>query len=102
MKERDIKDQLLALVASGFARKVKWENRPGAPDWVVCLPGYREVWLELKRPGLAAKFPANAHERIQHREHEKMRAAGMAVFVCDSEEGLKNAIYSTPLAAPRN
>jgi hypothetical protein len=35
-----------------------------------------------------AKFPSNAHERAQHREHERMRAMGQRVEIIDSIEGI--------------
>jgi hypothetical protein len=44
------------------------------------------VWLELKASGLAAGFPANAHERQQDREHERMRLHGQRVEIVDSFE----------------
>lgn len=83
----------------GEVRKVKWAGRKGAPDRLVMLPpletmdGYMEkpactLWVELKRPGKAATFPANAHERQQDREHERMRQMGQRVFVVDSIRGV--------------
>lgn len=78
----------------GEVRKVKWLGRNGAPDRVVMLPSSfhlamdrydpRPIWIEVKAPGKGATFPANAHERAQHREHERMRKMGQRVEVVDS------------------
>ena len=83
----------------GEVRKVQWVGRKNAPDRVVMMPdgrvlagdsiGYgRTIWVELKRPGHAAKFPSNAHERQQHEEHEKMRRMGQLVYVIDSKDAV--------------
>ena len=47
-----------------------------------------------KKPGLKAGFPADAHERAQHREHERLRRFGMRVEVVDSYEGV-DALFVT-------
>lgn len=66
----------------GEQRKVKWIGRNGAPDRFVMLPGVGHgVWVELKSPDTILRFPANAHERMQAREHELMRSFGERVFV---------------------
>jgi hypothetical protein len=82
----------------GEVRKVQWVGRKGAPDRLVMMPrpphdefgipAPGTFWIELKRPGLAAKFPHNAHERQQHEEHERMRRMGQLVYVIDSKEGV--------------
>ena len=72
----------------GEVRKVQWVGRKGAPDRLVLLPGARGGCVELKRPGLAAKFPHNAHERQQHEEHERMRRMGQQVYVIDSKDAV--------------
>lgn len=89
----------------GEVRKVQWIGRKSAPDRLVMLPVRLPrivepfspfappkppcfFWVELKRPGLAATFPKDAHERAQHREHERMRAFGQTVLVIDSKEGV--------------
>lgn len=104
LKERDIEKHLVNRVVQlgGEVRKVKWEGRSGAPDRLVMLPKMpynseapivyhfpRTLWVELKAPGKARTFPANAHERAQHREHERMRAMGQRVEVIDSIEGVE-------------
>lgn len=78
LRERDVaryfKDRVKAL--KGDCRKVRWEGVAHAPDLLVMFPG-RFCFVETKRPGAVAR-PGQA------REHERMRAAGMEVFVLDS------------------
>lgn len=105
----------------GEVRKVNWIGRKGAPDRLVMLPHRaaftaedlarwfnvpvdvvlenpkgagpgRAIWVELKAPGKAAKFPSNAHERAQHREHERMRKMGQRVEVVDSYEQIEEIL----------
>ncbi len=98
-KEETIEAYLVrrAREAGGEVRKVKWIGRKSAPDRVIMLPRGDTaiwnnwnctIWVELKRPGLAAKFPSDAHERAQHREHERMRECGQHVVVIDSKAGV--------------
>lgn len=63
--------------AGFFVRKVSWVGRVHAPDRVFSHPDRGTVWIEFKAPGEPAR-PGQA------REHEKMRAAGMEVHVCDN------------------
>lgn len=90
MLERDIEDYLTkrVKVMGGEVRKVQWVGRVGAPDRLVMLPreAYVDdahccIWVELKNPKTVGTFPANAHERAQHREHERMRKLGQRVEV---------------------
>jgi hypothetical protein len=103
MLERDVEAHLVKRVKElgGECRKVKWIGRVGAPDRLVMLPdGWAgpvcspavTVWVELKHPGKAAKFPSNAHERAQDREHKRMRAMGQRVVVIDSIEGVEELL----------
>lgn len=106
LRESDIEARLVKRVRDmgGEVRKVKWIGRNGAPDRLVMLPEDfvpgtnkiihegRTIWVELKAPGLAAKFPKNAHERAQHREHERMRRMGQRVEVVDSYEGIEEIL----------
>lgn len=104
MRESAIEAALVAEVKArgGEVRKVKWIGRKAAPDRLVMLPKMpynskapnvyhfpRTLWVELKAPGKAATFPADAHERAQHREHERMRRMGQRVEVIDSIEGVE-------------
>ena len=50
------------------------------------------IWIEVKRPGGAATFPANAHERKQEREHRRMRKMGQRVEVVDSFERIEEIL----------
>lgn len=103
MRERDIENYLVKRVKElgGEVRKVKWVGRDSAPDRVVMLPHEvfgpfkvpgRTTWVELKTPGGKATFPKNAHERRQHREHERMRRMGQRVEVIDSFEGVEELL----------
>lgn len=100
MLERDIEAYLVKRVEAlgGEIRKVQWVGRKGAPDRVVMIaPGIVvhpgpdfgwTVWVELKAPGGLAKFPSDARERAQFREHERMRRCGQHVVVIDSYAGV--------------
>lgn len=92
----------------GEVRKLKWIGRNSAPDRIVMLPeitaaqvdsflsgppsailkarSSTAIWIEVKAPGKGASFPANAHERAQFREHERMRKMGQRVEVVDCYE----------------
>ena len=101
-RESQIETHLVRRVKAlgGEVRKVEWIGRNGAPDRLVMLPesfskgldGFSTIWVELKAPGKAAKFPANAHERAQHREHERMRKMGQRVEVVDSYERIEEVL----------
>jgi hypothetical protein len=95
--EADIERYLCKRVKElgGEVRKVKWIGRRSAPDRLVMLPAYagcgagswpRFAWVELKNPDTIKTFPANAHERAQHREHERMRALNAEVLALGTLE----------------
>lgn len=100
--ESSVEDYFIAAAKhhGALQRKVKWPGVEGAPDRALMLPERYPVgssrrvlpaatiWVELKRPGGKAKFPSNAHERKQDREHQRMRAAGQRVEVIDSFDGV--------------
>lgn len=106
--ERHVEAYLVKRVKDlgGEVRKFKWIGRNGAPDRVVMLPGSAlefiggdyvvqlrpPIWIEVKAPGKAATFPANAHERAQHREHERMRKMGQRVELVDSYEQIEEIL----------
>lgn len=79
MRERTIEAYLVerAKALGGEVRKIKWLGRRGAPDRVVWFADGREIWVELKAPGIAP-------EPHQQREHERMRRMGRRVEVVDS------------------
>lgn len=70
----------------GATRKLSYEARVGAPDRLVLLPGVH-FCIEAKRPG--AKPPAH-----QIREHERLRASGLHVYVCDTPESVEAAVLA--------
>ncbi len=82
MKESDVVKHLKKVVKEmrGTTRKVKWEGRKHAPDLLVLLP-LTSCWVETKAPGKAARLG-------QLREHTRLRASGMRVFVLDSLEAV--------------
>jgi hypothetical protein len=97
MLERDVERYLVQRVKAlgGEVRKVRWIGRASAPDRLVMLPAPsswgigapgRTAWAEVKNPETIKTFPANAHERAQHREHERMRAMGQTVLVIGTIE----------------
>jgi hypothetical protein len=93
MKESTVEAYLVdrAKIAGAEVRKVKWGNRVAAPDRVLMRrPAYRwqpaTIWIEVKRPGGKAKFPCDARERAQAREHKRMRDAGQVVVIVDCYE----------------
>lgn len=103
MRESQIEAYLVKRVKAlgGEVRKVQWVGRVGAPDRLVMLPKRRlantidcawcnpagqAIFVELKAPETIKTFPANAHERAQAREHERMRAMGQRVEVIGTIE----------------
>lgn len=101
MKERGIEKYLVERVKAlgGEVRKVQWVGRKSAPDRLVMLPrlsyiddlyykkyGPATLFVEIKNPDTIKTFPANPHERAQHREHERMRAMGQRVEVIGTKE----------------
>lgn len=98
--ERDIEAHLVKRVTElgGEIRKVVWVGRQGAPDRLVMLPSTQyisapdTIWIELKNPDTIKTFPANPHERKQHREHERMRAMGQRVEVIGTIEQVEELL----------
>lgn len=102
MRESDIEAYFTRRVANygGEVRKLKWLGRNKAPDRVALFPfqlvyrvpdggmGMRSatLWVEFKSPAAMKTFPANAHERAQAREHERMRQMGQHVLVLGTTE----------------
>lgn len=101
MREASVEKYLVQRVKElgGEVRKVRWVGRSNAPDRLVMLPepaiGWSRfvdqqractIWVELKNPETIRTFPANAHERAQVREHERMRAMGQRVEVVGTIE----------------
>ena len=100
MREITVEQHLIKVVKrhGGETRKVQWVGRSKAPDRLIMLPhDWHEdydrrqtttFWVELKNPDTIKTFPANAHERGQHREHERMRALGQTVLVLGTIEAI--------------
>jgi hypothetical protein len=79
MRESAIEEPVVVRAerAGYFCRKVSWVGRRSAPDRLFCRPDRGVVFIEFKAPG-------EKPTRLQLREHERMRAAGMEVHVCDN------------------
>jgi hypothetical protein len=102
VREREVERYLVKRVKElgGEVRKVAWVGRQGAPDRLVMLPEYRTgfaqgaetIWVELKNPKTIVSFPANAHERAQAREHERMRRLGQHVEVIGTIEQIEKLL----------
>lgn len=100
MRESTIEQHFVNTVhtLSGEQRKIRFVGRDGAPDRLVMFPNGKHAWVELKALGLAAKFPSNAHERQQDREHKRLRNVRQTVVVLDSKEAVTE--FLSQLAAP--
>ena len=70
------KEQFEAM--GGLVRKLSYENRVGAPDLLVILPGGIIWFVEVKKDESTKPDPH------QIREHERMRRRGANVFVVGS------------------
>ena len=107
MRESYIERHLVKRVKElgGEVRKVVWVGRRDAPDRLVMLPKMpffsdapivyhypRMFWVELKNPKTIQTFPANAHERAQAREHERMRRLGQRVEVVGTIEQIEDLL----------
>lgn len=109
MRESDIEDYLVKRVKAmgGEVRKVQWIGRNSAPDRLVMLPYATmdtvrngklvpgrptTVWVELKSPATIKTFPADARERAQAREHQRMRELGQRVEVIGTLEGVEELL----------
>ncbi len=103
MLECDIEKHLVERVKElgGECRKVAWVGRVGAPDRLVMIPitsrvgrysSCRTIWVELKNPDTIKTFPANARERAQAREHERMRKMGQVVVVIGTIEQVEELL----------
>lgn len=98
MRESQIEAYLAAKVKElgGGVRKVQWIGRRSAPDRLVMLPARsapflpwhqaQTIWVEVKNPETIKTFPADARERAQRREHERMRKLGQRVVVIGTIE----------------
>lgn len=103
MRERDIERHLVRRVKElgGEVRKIQWVGRASAPDRVVMLPRQMvqkdiwqrsAIWVELKNPKTILTFPADARERAQAREHDRMRKMGQRVKVIGTIEQVEELL----------
>ncbi len=80
----------------GESRKMEWVAYAGAPDLCLLFPSIGwHVLVEVKAPG---KTP----ERHQLREHEKLRKAGFAVWVCDNAKEFVRRLVDTHYTEDRS
>ncbi len=86
-REKDIERYLARCVKAlgGIAYKFTSPGHAGVPDRLVCLPGGRAWFVELKAPGRQPR-PA------QWVQIERLRALGFPVFVIDSREGVNGLL----------
>ena len=89
VSEADIETYLVMRVKQlgGEIRKLAWVGRRDAPDRFVAIPSVDmpPVLVELKAPDADMNTP---HVRAQLREHARLRAAGVTVYVVDSFEAV--------------
>ena len=87
MLEKVIEERLRDGVKrlDGVAFKFVSPGNDGVPDRLVCLPGGRIAFIELKAPG---KKPTP----LQVRQMERLRGLGFMAFVIDSIEAVDEYI----------
>jgi len=83
--EKQIEQYLVKQVKKlgGRAYKFVSPGNSGVPDRLVCLPGGRIIFVELKAPG---KKPTP----LQLAKHRELHRLGFTVLVLDSEELIDN------------
>lgn len=87
MQEKTIEAYLRDRVKEigGKAYKFVSPGNDGVPDRLVCLPGGRVVFVELKAPG-------KAPTKMQSFQHGKLQALGFPVWVIDSKSTVDSFI----------
>lgn len=87
MRESDIEAYFRDRVKEmgGIAYKFVSPGHNGVPDRMVCLPGGKTIFVELKAPG---KKPTV----LQERQHDVLRRLGYMVLVVDSKERADYAV----------
>lgn len=80
MREKAVEEYLRDQVKfiGGKAYKFESPGNAGVPDRLVCLPGGKVVFVELKAPG---KKPTP----LQKKKHSELTKLGHVVFVADSK-----------------
>lgn len=69
-----------------LVRKISYEARRGAADYIAFIPGGRIMFIEFKK---SAQLAADPH---QEREHRRMRKRGADVRVIGSKEQVDDLI----------
>lgn len=87
MRENTIEAYLRDRVKElgGKAYKFVSPGNDGVPDRLVCLPGGRAVFVELKAPG---KKPT----KLQELQHRQLWLLGFIVHIIDSKAGVDEFI----------
>ncbi len=96
MLEREVKTYFLAQCKARdwVTRKVRWEGRRGATDWLLLAPNGLIWWVELKAAG---KHPDNS----QQEEHRLFRQFGQKVVVLDSKTSIDELICLVEMTLDR-
>ncbi len=81
MIEKDIEQHLVKRVKEigGRAYKFISPGNSGVPDRMVCLPGGRIIFVELKAPGKESSD-------LQKLQQKRLRDLGNTVYTFDSKE----------------
>lgn len=89
MKENEIEEHLHTRIKAlgGEYRRLSWIGRNNANDDFILLPG-RHALVECKKPGKHATA-------AQAREHDRLRAAGLEVYVVSTKAEV-DAIFPPP------
>lgn len=100
MLERDIEEAVRKYAKSKgiLAEKFTSPNRKAVPDRMLTGPGGLIFFIEFKATGKAKTVRADAtgHELRQWRDHNRRRANGFRVYVCDDiEEGKRIVLTET-------
>lgn len=72
--------------AGGTARKVVWQGRRGAPDWLLWWPGPVCAFVELKSDD-------GRLTKLQEHEISLLRRDGWRVYVCSTVEQIDAMIW---------
>ena len=89
MREKDIESYLRDKVKEigGKAFKFISPGNSGVPDRLICLPGGKMAFVELKAPGKKSTA-------LQEKQQNYLRSLGFYVQVLDSITGVDNFIRS--------
>lgn len=87
MYESTVERRLVRAVerSGGLALKFISPGRAGVPDRLVCLPGARVVFVELKAPG-------GRPRPLQLKRTEELRALGFEVRVIDGPQAVDDFV----------